>query len=277
MVAVEEGRPVRDRRFFVAVAVVVGVGALDIAWNGFHFGGDRATQYFTDLIGIPVTIVVALACWFAARRQRDPRTRWGWTLLGAGVFAWGVGEAVWSYYELRLNMDVPFPSWADAGYLALIPLAATGLALLHSVSRRYTAGVRAALEGMIIVTSVLFISWASVLGPVYRTGEGSLLEKAIGLTYPIGDVVILAIVLFTATRAVRGDRGPLILIGAGLISLAVADSLFTYFNLHGAYQSGSAFDAWWDIARADAGVRAKKLAAAKSSHRCGLRKRGRNH
>lgn len=51
----------------------------------------------------------------AARRSAGGR-RSGWTLLGAGVFAWGLGDTFWILAYTGAP-DPPIPSPADAGYL----------------------------------------------------------------------------------------------------------------------------------------------------------------
>ncbi len=161
--------------------------------------------------------------------------------------SWAIGEAIWSFYELGLGREVPFPSLADVGYLGLIPLAVAGMLTFPPAPRTVTAQGRTLLDGLIVAGSLLFVSWRTVIGPTYREGAGSTLEKLIGLAYPVGDVAILAIVLFIALRAARGHRGALAFIGAGLGMLALADSGFTYQNLHNTYASGSLIDPLWEI------------------------------
>jgi hypothetical protein len=47
-----------------------------------------------------------------------------WRLMGLSALSWGSGQAAWTWYETVLGRDVPFPSLADVGYLAAVPLAA---------------------------------------------------------------------------------------------------------------------------------------------------------
>ncbi len=238
--------PTRRWPFLLAVGAAIAVGALDLSWTYWQFGGERATQYWSDLIAVPVPAAAAIACWVAARR-REGRARRAWILLGAGAMSWAIGEAIWSFYELALGRDVPFPGYADIGFLGLIPFGVAGLLTFPSVARSVTAQGRALLDGMIIAGSLFFVGWRTVIGPTYREGTGSTLEKVVGLAYPIGDVVILSMVLFLALRAARRHRGALAFIGGGLAVLAVADSGFIYQNLHETYASGSLIDPLWEI------------------------------
>ncbi|MFN2640350.1 MAG: ATP-binding protein [Actinomycetota bacterium] len=239
--------PASSRRPFIIAAIAALVlAAVDFSWIHWQFGGERATQWWSDLVAIPVPLSTAVACWFVARRTQG-RARRAWTLLGAAALSWALGEAIWSFYELGLDREVPFPSLADLGYLGLIPLAVAGLLAFPSVPRRITSQARTLFDGLIIVGSLLFVSWGTVLGPTYREGAGSGLEKIIGVAYPIGDVALLSIVLFIAARAARGHRSALGFIGAGLVLLAFADSGFIYQNLHETYASGSLIDPLWEI------------------------------
>ncbi len=231
---------------WLAIASAVAVAVLDLSWTYWHFGGQRATQWWSDLIGVPVPAATAVCCWIAARR-REGRARRAWMLLGAAAMSWAIGEAIWSYYELARNVDVPFPGYADIGFLGLIPLAVAGLLALPPVPRSLTAQGRTLLDGLVITGSIFFVGWATVIGPTYREGAGTTLEKVVGLAYPIGDVVLLSMALFIALRVARRHRGALLLIGVGLGVLAAADSGFIYQTLHETYESGSLIDPLWEI------------------------------
>ena len=134
----ERAAPPRRWPFLLALGAAIAVAALDLAWTYWQFGGERATQYWSDLIAIPVPAATAIVCWVAARR-REGRARRAWLFLGAAAMSWAIGEAIWSYYELALGRDVPFPGLADVGFLGLIPLAVAGLLAFPSVPRSVTA------------------------------------------------------------------------------------------------------------------------------------------
>ena len=59
------------------------------------------------------------------------RLRRGWGLMGGSCLAWGLGMVVWSAYESIGGRDVPFPSLADVGYLATVPLAVAALLIFR--------------------------------------------------------------------------------------------------------------------------------------------------
>ena len=218
-----------------------------VGWLQFGFFGERVTLAVDDYGEAFAALAAAWACLWAGRRcARDART--GWRLLGLAALAWGLGELWWAHQEALLGRDVPFPSVADAGFLAAVPLAALAMLLwpgsFHDVSHR----VRAALDGGVIASSLLFVSWALVLGPLWRAPEDRMLATVIALAYPVGDVAILTIVLLVIASADRRTWGPLLLVGAGLSAIAISDSAFAWFTdkgIYGADLTGAGWFAGW--------------------------------
>src|SRR5205823_14934497 len=87
-----------------------------------------------------------------------------------------------------------------------VPLAGAGVLFFPWVPSRATSFLRTILDALLVAGSLFIISWATVLGTVYRTGSGSLVAQLIGLAYPAGDIVIGTIVLILASRAHEGTR-----------------------------------------------------------------------
>jgi hypothetical protein len=104
--------------------------------------------------------------------------------------------------------------------------------------------VRALVDGMIVALSALITSWVFVLGPVFRSG-GTTLEHAIGLAYPIGDIVVITIVLYVLLLRERRHERLLLpaMIGIAFVAMACSDSAFTYMTAKGDYTTGSPADA----------------------------------
>ncbi len=237
-----------ERDTFPSLCVVAAaLTAVFVAWLQFGFGGERVTTAVDDYGEAAAALAAAWACLWAARRG-EAKARTPWTLLGLAALAWGLGELWWAYQEVIGNRDVPFPSVADAGFLAAVPLAALAMLLwpgaFHDVSHR----VRAALDGGVIAASLLFVSWALVLGPLWSAPEERMLATVIALAYPVGDVAILTIVLLLVASADRRRWGPLLLVGAGLSAIAVSDSAFAYFTdkgIYGADLTGAGWFAGW--------------------------------
>src|ERR1700730_17725587 len=135
-----------NRRLFI---VLIGWAVFSVffgAWLLFHWGGSSATRRFDDIRETLAALVAAAACGVAAWRHQR-RTRIAWALIGASALSWGLGQTVWSYYELVKGHQVPFPSFADLGYLGAVPLAVTGALFFPSAPARATSLLRTVLDG----------------------------------------------------------------------------------------------------------------------------------
>jgi len=176
---------------------------------------------------------------------RLPRARAGWSLLAAACLSWAAGEAVWSYYDLGRGIAVPFPSLADVGFLAAVPLTIIGLLLLPAAAGSTTWRLRGLLDGMLIAGSLFFVSWATVLGPVFRQHQGGALAQTVSLAYPVGDVVIASVVIILAIHHKGRSRMSLGLVLAGMLAFALADSSFAYLTAVNSYGIGNVVDTGW--------------------------------
>jgi diguanylate cyclase (GGDEF)-like protein/PAS domain S-box-containing protein len=237
-----------DRISGRALAAYGAAVSLAGAWTWTMRQSSPAVALWVSNVGLAaVAIAAAVACGLTAHR-RDGRVRAVWALLAASSASWGAGQLVWSWYECVLRIEGPFPSLADAGYLAAVPLAALALLRLPLGPLTLASQVRAVLDGLMIAASSLLMSWILVLGPVVRAGGESLLTQLLSLAYPVGDAVIVTLVLYVLLRRRADGRAapvPIAMIGVSLVALAVADSGFAYLQLTGSYASGSAIDMGW--------------------------------
>ncbi len=230
-------------RFFVWSALAGLIAAVFLLWIVFGIGGARVTDAVDDLGELLAAICAALACGWAGRRASAGRA--GWALLAASSGAWAVGEALWSYYDLIRGIQVPFPSLADVGFLSAVPLACAGLLLFPGSHRRAAYRVQNLLDACIIATALLFASWATVLGPLYRSHQGDALKQVISLAYPASDVVMVSLVVILISRAGQRAWMSLGLVMAGVVAFAVADSSFSYLTEVNNYGNGNVLDTGW--------------------------------
>src|SRR5260370_35019756 len=205
-----------NRRLLILLTGWAAFSLFFAAWLWFSWGGLTTTQRFDDLGEFVIAFVAAAACVFTALRHRG-RTRLAWALLAASAFSWGVGEVFWSYFELVKGQQVPFPSFADLGYLTAVPLAVAGVLLFPAAPSKVTSLARTVLDALMIGGSLLIISWSTVLHAVYQASSGSLLSDLITLAYPIGDVVICTLGVIFAAPAAMAERLPLDLSAGRLV------------------------------------------------------------
>jgi hypothetical protein len=232
------------RRFLGAAGVIALVTGLAGAWIGLRIGGARATLWVDDVL-TPLAALIACVLCFCARARHGGRMRLFWSLLGLAMASWTFAEVVWGYYALILDVEVPVPSWADVGYLSAIPLAVAALVVHPATGGGGTRRVRSVLDGLVLATALLFLSWTLVLGPLWRSTDLSTWSGVVALAYPFGDVVIVFFIVLAIRGMTGEDRLSLWCLLGALLVMALSDSIYTYLVEAGKYTSGNLIDAGW--------------------------------
>jgi diguanylate cyclase (GGDEF)-like protein len=204
-------------------------------------GGPSVVDVVDDVGTCVAGLLAAAALGVRARRCAGIARR-SWTLLAAGALFASLGDLLWAYYELVQGRGTPFPSLADASYL-LFPVF-TGLGLLtHPRNpRSRQATLRLVSDGVLVAGSLFALSWATALGVVAGAGADSSLGFAVALAYPVTDVILLTIIVLVITRSSLAGQTSLILTGAALACMTLADSAFAYLSSTGNYATGNVLD-----------------------------------
>ena len=230
------GKPVR-----LVLALLVGwtvlreaeVGPLRALMHGPGFG---KLAYWVVIIGASL-----LTLW----RARTIRGREGlaWGLIGTGSLLWACGDVYWTLV-LANDAVIPVPSISDAGYLAFYPLVFAGLCLL--LRARVEGAPRTLwVDGLTAALAAGAMSAAVVLQAVLHTVGGDPLGVATNLAYPVGDLILLAVVVASfALRGWRADR-TWALLGLGIVLFWVADSYYLITVANETYAYPSTFDGGW--------------------------------
>ena len=230
-------------RLCVAIAIVVAAFAAILSTGA---GGAGTSQTISNIGLCLGAVSAAVACLLRAKSFTG-RARWGWALIGLGVLAWGLGQCAWVYLESFRGDEVPFPSQADIGYLGMVLLTPIGLLILPSVAQTLANRARSVLDGLMVAASLVLMAWIIIVEPTIKAGGDSALALYISLAYPLGDVVIVTIVVYMLALQRRHGRNfaQLALVGAGIVAFAVSDIGYAYLNLIGVYASGGVTDIGW--------------------------------
>jgi diguanylate cyclase (GGDEF)-like protein len=230
------------RRFGATAGVAAVLLGLFLVWMASHPGAHRSTADIDVVVKLAVATVAAASCVvFGRRAARQVRPAWMW--LGAFAIVWAVGAAVLTWYDFAKSGAVPFPSAADAGFLAALPLAAIGVLLFSSAPGPGVSRTRMLLDGSIVAGSLLIVSWTTALGTVYHSGSGSVFSQAIGLSYPIGDVIVATVGISVLAQGRSRQRVPPVLVVGGLLCLTVADSSLAYLSHLASFRYDALVDA----------------------------------
>jgi diguanylate cyclase len=233
------GVPTRTLR--IVAGVYFGAVTVVGLWLWQRWGGSFATRAVDDIASL-LGILFAAGCAAWAARSAHGRVRNGWRAMTAGLLAWAVGEAVWGCYEVVLRYEqAPSPSLADGFYL-LFPVGAGVAVVLLSTGNSGRSRIRLILDGLIVAASLFLIAWVTVIESVFHAGGDTQLALAVSLAYPLADVVIITIAWASAVVAYRPSTGLLV---AGLIIIALTDSVFSALTAANDYFTGNLIDLGW--------------------------------
>ncbi len=176
------------------------------------------------------------------RGVANPRDRgWSWS-LAAAVTCFLAGNLLYVLWVDTLEAP-PFPSWADAAYLAVYPFYAAGVVL----SMRARIGL---LRGSVLLDGLTAGLAAGTVGglcvlPLARGFDGGTFQILVAAAYPVADVALVSMVLgvFAATGGRPGRFYAYV--AAGLVTFAAADVVYAYRIALDGYTVGTPLDLLW--------------------------------
>jgi two-component system cell cycle response regulator len=214
--------------------VLFGGTLLVIVNDWLGIGGDAVSGFANGPLYDAAIVSAGLACLLKA--AGGGRERGAWLAIAAAVLCWGASEIYWTAV-LDGDPTPPYPSPADVGYLAFYPLAATGLYLLVR-ARAEELDWRLWMDGLIAALGTAALGAALIFEFVAARTTGSAIQQATTLAYPLGDVLMLALVvgIVALTRWRPGHTWSLLLVG--LAALVVADVAYTLQSTDGSLPGG---------------------------------------
>jgi diguanylate cyclase (GGDEF)-like protein len=197
---------------------------------------DLPNSIVYNLVGLSAVVAIL----YGVHLHR-PHRRGMWYGLAVGLVVFVAGDVVYSVYVYALHLE-PFPSPADALYLASYPLLAA--ALLVMIRSRTGGRDRAGLiDALIITTGLGLLSWTFLMRPIAADPSLTAETRLISIAYPLADVLLLAVLARLYTSP--GARSPSYrLLAAALLLQLGADIVYAGLAATGAY-SGGLIDIGW--------------------------------
>ncbi len=229
----------------LATATLVGV-LLHVLHTVLGLGG-------TGLEGIVVgwdypIVLVGAAAVCLARGWFGSGERGVWLALGLALVV-SFGGDLYDIVVYGPTAQPPLAAPADLMYLAFYPLAYLGLLLLvGSRIRRLQVSywLEGALQGLACAALLAAFVDQPIVAHCCQAVSPSI--EATRLTYPVADLVLLALVL-TAFALCRWRPGrTFTLLGVGLIVSAAASTWYLYAQATGGYVDGRPLDSLWPLA-----------------------------
>jgi diguanylate cyclase (GGDEF)-like protein len=183
----------------------------------------------------------SLLCIVTTAGARPSATRIGWNLVAAAIACFVIGDSILSYYDVIEHAEAPFPSVADALYLAGYPFLFAGVFRISRLHGSTGSRDRWA-DSAIVCVGALALSWHLLIGSYAHDDTLDFFGRLVTMTYPVMDlslvVVLVSALLFGGARQVADQ-----LLAAALLILLVADFGFDLLVLHNDYQPGNPIDA----------------------------------
>lgn len=227
-----------------AFQVAAGIGLGAFALHTLLPDGEQLSRFFD--YGVYYGIVVGAFALTALRAVLVPLHRTGWTAMAVALGSYAVAELIW-LVVLSGQESPPYPSWADLFYLGFFPASYVGVVLLFRARIR---GVGAALwiDGLTAVLAMGALGSAVLVDAVLESTEGPPSTVATNLAYPLGDVLLLSLVVgaFALTGWQPGRAW--LLIGTALAVFALGDSVYLFQTARGTYVEGTLLDVAWPAA-----------------------------
>jgi two-component system, cell cycle response regulator len=224
-------------------------------WLGI---GDSLHFAIGSVVYDAVVLGAGVAC--LVRASAFGPERRAWILIGTAILLWGAAEVYWAIF-IEGNANAPYPSPADVGYLLFYPLAYAGLALLVR-ARAHEMNWRLWMDGAIAALGTAALGAAFVFDFVAEKTEGTPLQVATTLAYPLGDIAMVAMVVgVVALTGWRPGRTWSLLL-AGLSALVIADIAYTLQSTGEAIPGGNWIDPIYLIAAVCLGAAVWQPAAA---------------
>jgi len=184
--------------------------------------------------------VVAL---IVGARKNSKGRRLPWYLIALGQACFVTGDVLAYNYTRIFGGTLPFPSVADAVYLAVYPVTVAGLLLM---ARRRNPGRDWAslIDAAVVTIGLALLSWVFLISPYTRDTTLHLGTKLVSIAYPLGDILILGVAVKMAVGAGRRSPAYYMLISA-IVAVLVTDSVYGWILLHGSYKPGDPLDGGW--------------------------------
>ncbi|MGZ4126960.1 MAG: GGDEF domain-containing protein [Actinomycetota bacterium] len=233
------------------VTAAMGVLALAyLVWQHTNWGGVSHHTIISDAAFLPLSIAGAVLARRAARAAgADSRTRQAWTIVGAAFLCYWLGDVLWFYFE-NFRSSPPFPSIADAGYIAFYPLLLIGLLRFPVGTRGRIDRAKFWLDMTTVSLGAFMVVWFFVLGPTAHAQGDGFFAKAISIAYPVGDLVLIfGVAAVMLRKPSESSRRALAILAIGLGLFVVADVGFGYASLQAGYSGGDWPDSLWMCAQ----------------------------
>jgi diguanylate cyclase (GGDEF)-like protein/PAS domain S-box-containing protein len=171
-----------------------------------------------------------------------PKERLGWIFYAAAIACFSVGDDITTYYQV-FDHSIPFPSVADAAYLAGYPFLFAGvLRLTRNPQHPYFKEDNA--DAAIIALGALAVSWQFLMTSYVHDVTLSTFGMLVNVAYPMMDIALIFII-FRALVLGQARYFFQRLLAAAIVIIFTGDFIFDLLSLHNSYSTGNFVDGFF--------------------------------
>ena len=173
-----------------------------------------------------------------------PSRKAPWLLLALAQASFAAGQVSFLLAQ-EIGTKLPFPSFADLLYLLTYPLYAAGL-LIFIRWRTPDRDRRSLIDALTLTAGLALLSWIYLVLPYVHDPGLTWLQKSVAIAYPLGDVLVLAMMSRLLASGSARARS-LQLLALGSVGMLVSDVSYGLLQLHGTFHTGTIVDLGWAI------------------------------
>ncbi|HEV7579469.1 MAG TPA: bifunctional diguanylate cyclase/phosphodiesterase [Mycobacterium sp.] len=218
--------------------VLLAIGVIAFAATSAFAPHANRDAFFTETLYSALNLLAAAL--IALRAYRVATDRWAWVLIAVGMTCSAIGDVVYQGWV----PDGQSPSAADPEYLAFYPLVFVGLLLLMR-ARLASVPIPIRLDPLVCGLAMAGLAVALWAGPLHAAATRAPQTILVGLLYPWGDLVLLALAAGMLPTILWRNEFQWALLAAGLMGFAVADTVYLFETAADTYRVGTTLDAFW--------------------------------
>ena len=215
-------KSVRNNIICILIASIVFTSVLII------LSPDDKKVILCDIIEpLAAAIAAGLSVLVIYRQKTDGLMGKAYTFLGVGLVLFLTAEIIWSYYEIALAVENPFPSIADAlwliGYGPLLYFVFKMYRFFGASNSRIHQLFISLVGAVFLVYLILGISQTADF--TTQTGITSFL---ISISYPTLDTILLIPAALIILNPTKGELTSIPWIFLAVLIMSIGDSIFAY-------------------------------------------------
>lgn len=178
---------------------------------------------FTAAIAAGLSLVIVY------RQKTDGLIGRAFAALSIGLVLFMTAEIVWSYYEIGLKIENPFPSIADALWIAGYgPL----IYFVFKMFRFYGASRTKAHIAIVLAATLAFISYLviDISQDINFNSQTDIMSFLVSIAYPIFDAVLIIPSSLILLNPAKGELTSIPWIFLAVIIMTMGDTIFAYIS-----------------------------------------------